>query len=267
MDFREADITNLDDLRKHVEGCDVVLHQAAIPSVSRSVEDPSRSHINNATGSLNVLEASRRSTGVRRVVLACSSSTYGAADGSALEETVPPKPMSPYAVSKYAAEQYARVYAQLYKLETVCLRYFNVYGPFQRTGGIHSPLVPTIIEHLLSGRPIPVHGNGRQSRDFTYIDNVVDANIRAAQTSGISGEVFNVGCGRSVSVLDVIGILAGLNGTREVSLQHMPSRPADMDRTLADITKARTILGYEPRIGLEVGMSRTLDWYRVNRDQ
>jgi UDP-glucose 4-epimerase len=170
--------------------------------------------------------------------------------------------MSPYAVSKHAAEQYAKVYARLYGLETVCLRYFNVYGPNQRATDRYSPVVPKIVECLLERRPIPIHGTGEQTRDFTHVDNVIDANLRAASAEGVSGEVFNIGCGRSVGVLQLVRILEGLSGVDAVGFQHSASRPADMRSTLADVDKARRLLGYEPRVGLEEGLARFLEWYR-----
>jgi nucleoside-diphosphate-sugar epimerase len=262
LDFREADILDTDALVEHLRGVDYVLHQAAVPSVPRSLETPLMSHANNATGTLSVLEAARRAGGIRRLVYAGSSSVYGQAKARFKSEDLPPSPLSPYAVSKLTGEHYARVYSDRFGLETVTLRYFNVFGPRQDPNGAYAGVIPKFIARALSGSPIPVHGDGTQTRDFTYVENVVDANERAATAAGATGRVINVACGSSVSLLDLIDALRGLLPDENLRVEHEPSRSADIKDSLADISLARQLFGYEAQVDFRTGLERTLAWYR-----
>jgi len=238
----------------------VIFHQAAMRSVPRSVGDPLGANENNVTGTLNVLEAARRCR-VRRVVYASSSSVYGARPDLPKREEQPPAPVSPYAVSKVAGEQYARVWAQLYGVETVGLRYFNVFGPRQDPKSEYAAVIPRFILWALRGRPLEVHGDGTQSRDFTYIDNVVEANLLAARAPDAAGEVFNVGCGERVTLLAIIATLEAILG-RALARRHTPPRAGDVPHTLADVSKAKRLLAYAPLVGFDEGFHRTVDHFR-----
>lgn len=262
LDFREADILDTDALVAHMRGCDYVLHQAAMPSVPRSVELPLQSHGNNATGTLSVLEAARRAGGVRRVVYAGSSSAYGQAKARYKSEDLVPAPLSPYAVSKLAGEHYAKVYSDLFGVEAVTLRYFNVFGPRQDPAGAYAAVIPKFIQCALRGEPLPVHGDGGQTRDFTFVANVVDANERAATSPGAAGQVFNVACGQSISLLDLVGAVQELMPDKRLQIQHLPSRSGDVRDSLADVSRAREVLGYEPKVSFREGIARTFEWYR-----
>lgn len=264
LDFREADILDTEALVDHVRGSDYILHQAAMPSVPRSLELPLQSHGNNATGTLSVLEAARRAGGVRRVVYAGSSSAYGQAQVRFKSEDLKPAPLSPYAVSKLAGEYYAKVYADLFGVETVTLRYFNVFGPRQDPAGAYAAVIPKFINCALAREPLPIHGDGKQTRDFTFIDNVVDANERAALANGASGQVFNVACGGSISLLDLVDVLRSILPEGDVRVAHLPARSGDVRDSLADISLARRVLGYSPRVNVRDGLARTLAWYRAN---
>ena len=255
-----GDIRRLDDVERALDGAAVVFHQAAMRSVPRSVNDPLGANDNNVNGTLHVLEAARRRH-VKRVVYASSSSVYGDRPELPKREDQRPAPISPYAVSKAAGEQYAQVWTRLYGVETVGLRYFNVFGPRQDPKSEYAAVIPRFIIWALSGTPLEVHGDGTQSRDFTYIDNVVDANLAAAAAPAASGEVFNVGCGNRVSLLDIIGRLEKILG-RAVARRHTPGRAGDVPHTLADVTKARTLMHYVPQVDFDEGFRRTVDYFR-----
>jgi len=255
-----GDIRRLDDVERALDGVAVVFHQAAMRSVPRSVNDPLGANDNNVNGTLHVLEAARRRH-VKRVVYASSSSVYGDRPELPKREDQRPAPISPYAVSKAAGEQYAQVWTRLYGVETVGLRYFNVFGPRQDPKSEYAAVIPRFIIWALSGTPLEVHGDGTQSRDFTYIDNVVDANLAAAAAPAASGEVFNVGCGNRVSLLDIIGRLEKILG-RAVARRHTPGRAGDVPHTLADVTKARTLMHYVPQVDFDEGFRRTVDYFR-----
>src|SRR5207245_8076345 len=242
------------------EGVEVIFHQAAMRSVPRSVADPLGANDNNVTGTLHVLEAARRS-GVPRVVYASSSSVYGDAPDLPKREDQAPSPISPYAVSKAAGEQYARVFTRLYGVGTTGLRYFNVFGPRQDPTSEYAAVIPRFILWALAGEPLEVHGDGRQSRDFTYIDNVVAANLVAARAPAASGEAFNVGCGERVSLLEIIDRLEKMLG-RAVQRRHTPSRAGDVPHTLADIGKAKRLMGYTPLVDFDEGLRRTVDFFK-----
>ena len=259
LEVVRGDVRDLATVERVARGASVIFHQAAMRSVPRSVNDPLGANDHNVNGTLHVLEAARRA-GVRRVVYASSSSVYGASPELPKREDQAPAPISPYAVSKAANEMYATVWTQLYGVETVGLRYFNVFGPRQDPTSEYAAVIPRFILWAVRGEPLQVHGDGRQSRDFTYIDNVVEANVLAARASAASGEVFNVGCGDRVSLLDIIGRLEKLLG-RALPRQHSPSRAGDVPHTLADIDKAKRLMGYTPLVDFDEGLRRTVDFF------
>jgi UDP-glucose 4-epimerase len=255
IELIEDSILNPAALSRAMAGIEVVFHEAAIPSVPRSVRDPARSNEVNVTGTLNVLLAARDAE-VRRLVYASSSSAYGAAPGAARTETMPTQPMSPYAVAKLAGEHYCQVFERVYGLETVCLRYFNVFGPRQDPASEYAAVIPRFMIALLEGRPLTIFGDGQQSRDFTYVGNVVAANLLAMTAPNASGEVFNIGCGQQTSLNELARRLGQLAGIKP-ALEYLPARSGEVLHSLADISKARAILGYEPAIPLELGLQRT----------
>jgi UDP-glucose 4-epimerase len=260
LEVIRGDVRDFAALERAARGADAIFHQAAMRSVPRSVADPLGANDNNVTGTLQVFEAARRA-GVRRVVYASSSSVYGDRPDLPKREDQPPAPISPYAVSKLAGEQYGRVWHRLYGVETVGLRYFNVFGPRQDPASEYAVVIPKFIMWALRGEPLEVHGDGRQSRDFTYIDNVVDANLLAARSPDVGGEVFNVGCGERISLLEIIAQLEKILG-QPLARRHTPSRAGDVSHTLADLSKSRRLLGYAPRVGFEEGLVRTVEDFR-----
>jgi UDP-glucose 4-epimerase len=261
VDLIDGDLRNADLVRNAVRGVDAVLHQAALPSVARSVGDPLTSHDVNATGTLGLLVAAR-DAGVRRFVYASSSSVYGDTPVLPKSEDLPTNPLSPYAVSKLAGEQYCRVFTRLYGLETVCLRYFNVFGPHQDPASEYAAVVPKFVTAMTRGEPPQVHGDGTQSRDFSYVTNVIAANLLAADRPGVGGEVFNVACGRRSSLLDLVAALNRILGTR-IEPRFDDPRPGDVMHSLADISRAERLLGYEPLVHFEEGLARTVAWYEA----
>jgi UDP-glucose 4-epimerase len=261
LEIVRGDIRDLAAVERVVQGAEVIFHQAAMRSVPRSVADPLGANDNNVAGTLHVLEAARRA-GVRRVVYASSSSVYGDRPDLPKREDQPPAPISPYAVSKAAGEQYAAVWTRLYNVETVGLRYFNVFGPRQDPASEYAAVIPRFILWALRGTPLEVHGDGRQSRDFTYIDNVVDANLLAARAPKASGEAFNVGCGDRISLLDIIGQLEKMLG-RRIERRHTPARAGDVPHTLADVGKAERLLGYVPAVDFDEGLRRTVEYFNA----
>jgi len=257
----EGDIRDPETVRRAVEGCEVVLHQAAIPSVARSVADPLTSHGVNVDGTLNLLLAAR-DLGVRRFVMASSSSLYGESPTLPKVETMCPDPISPYGLDKLAAETYGRLFHRLYGLGTVALRYFNVFGPRQDPSSEYSAVIPKFTAALLAGKAPTIYGDGGQTRDFTYIENVVRANLLAAEApEEACGEAYNVACGERISLLDLAERLGRITG-RPIAPVHGDPRPGDIRHSLADIGKARRLLGYEPVVGLDEGLERTVAWYR-----
>src|SRR2546425_9285293 len=260
LEVLRGDIRNLSVVLRAARGARVIFHQAAMRSVPRSVKDPLGANANNVNGTLNVLEAARRCR-VPRVVYASSSSVYGDRPDLPKREDQSPAPVSPYAASKAAGEQYAAIWTRLYGVETVGPRYFNVFGPRQDPKSEYAAVIPRFILWGLRGEPLEVHGDGTQSRDFTYIDNVVEANLLAARAEGVGGEVFNVGCGARVSLLDIIARLEALLG-RRLERRHTPARPGDVPHTLADIDKAKRLLGYAPVVGFDEGLRRAVDYFR-----
>ncbi len=263
LEFIVGDLGHPDGLTAAMRGVEVVFHQAAVRSVPRSVEDPWAAHDVNATGTLRVLLAAREA-GVRRVVYASSSSVYGHQETLPLEEGLRPAPLSPYAVSKLAGEHYCRVFASLYGLETVSLRYFNVFGPRQDPASRYAAVIPRFITAALAGEPLEVHGDGKQTRDFTYVSNVVEANLRAAEAPGVGGAVFNVAGGERHAVLDLVRALEELLG-RELPVIHTPPRPGDVRDTQAEISRARAALGFTPTVSFREGLRRTLAALQASR--
>jgi UDP-glucose 4-epimerase len=260
IDLVEGDITELETVRAATRGCEVVFHQAALASVPRSVANPLATHRACVDGTLHVLLAAR-DAGVRRVVYAASSSAYGNSARLPKGESDPTAPLSPYAVAKLAGEQYCAAFSEVYRLETVRLRYFNVFGPRQTPDSPYAAVIPLFIQALATGKRPTIHGDGRQSRDFTYIADVVQANLRAAEAPGVSGRVYNVACGARTSLLELIDHLNALLGTR-ISPVHTAARAGDVKHSLADIQRARDELGYRPATDVPAGLKRCLEWWR-----
>ena len=247
-----------------VKDIDYVLHQAAVPSVQRSIMDPPGTNRSNVTATLNLLEKSRNA-GVRRFVYAASSSAYGDTEVLPKVEEMPANPLSPYALQKWVGERYCKLYSELYGLDTVSLRYFNVFGPGQNPYSQYSAVIPIFTTKLLANEPITVHGDGEQSRDFTYVENVIEANMLALCARNAPGEVCNIGCGQRVSLNELIRMLEKAVGVR-AEVEYAPTKPGDVRHSLADITKATRILGYVPKIQIEEGLRRTVEWYvKINQ--
>jgi nucleoside-diphosphate-sugar epimerase len=259
-----SDINDTHHLRQAFQGVEYVFHQAAIPSVPRSIADPLASNQANITGTLSVLVAAR-DVRVKRVVAASSSSIYGDDPGLPKVETRTGRALSPYALSKAVCEEYCRLFYQLYGLETVCLRYFNVFGPRQDPKSEYAAVIPRFATRLLAGVPPVVYGDGEQSRDFTYISNVVDANWVAATHPMAAGEAFNIGCGTRTSLNQLMHEISQILATtcRPV---YEPARPGDVKHSLADVGKAKRLLGYSPTVTLKEGLMKVIDWYRAHAE-
>jgi len=260
VEFIEGDLADLEVARRAVTGIDYVLHQAAIPSVPRSVEDPITSNRANVDASLNILVAAR-DAGVKRLVYAGSSSAYGNTPTLPKIETMATAPLSPYALQKLVAEQYCQMFTTLYGLETVTIRYFNVFGPRQDPSSPYSGVISLFISALCDGRQPTIFGDGEHTRDFTYIANVVDGVLRACTADGASGEVINVATGRRISLNTLFNTIRELVGA-QLSPKYADPRPGDVKDSQADISKARRILGYQPSVPFEEGLARTVAWYR-----
>ena len=263
IDFQEADILNLDAMHKACTGVDFVLHQAAIPSVPKSVLDPLGSNRANVDGTVNLLVAARDAK-VKRVVYAASSSAYGDTPTLPKHEGMKPDPISPYAVAKLASEHYMVSFYRCYQLETVCLRYFNIFGPRQDPSSPYSGVLAKFITLMLRGEQPTIHGDGEQSRDFTYIDNAVEANLLAckAPAAKSAGQVFNVATGRRVTLNETFKLLQPLTNFAGQA-KHGPERSGDIKHSLADISKAEAGLGYKPAVHFEEGLRRTVEWYKA----
>jgi nucleoside-diphosphate-sugar epimerase len=262
FELLEGDLTDPDVCRQAMEGINVVFHQAALPSVPRSIADPARSHAVNATGTLNILLAAREA-GVRRVVYASSSSAYGDTPTLPKVETQPTSPRSPYAVAKLAGEQYCRTFPGVFGVETVALRYFNVFGPRQDPDSAYAAVIPLFATAAMEGRSPTIDGDGGQTRDFTYIDNVVLANFLAASVPAedVSGEVFNVGCGDRISINDLWMSVRDAVGAK-VDAIHGPPRAGDVRDSLASLAHLQERTGFEVRVGLKEGIEKTVAWIR-----
>ena len=260
VELVEGDLTSYERAFNSVRGCEVVMHQAALPSVPRSIQDPLTSNASNITGLLNVLLASR-DLGVRRVVYASSSSVYGANAQLPKREDMAVEPISPYAVAKLAGEGYCRSFSRVYGLETVSLRYFNVFGPRQDPRSQYAAVIPNFVATALAGgRPV-VYGDGGQSRDFTYVENVVAANLLAMESAEAPGRVYNIACGQRVTLLELLAELGGLLDV-DIDLEHAPARAGEVRHSQADLSRAQDELGYFPAVTLREGLERTIAHHR-----
>jgi nucleoside-diphosphate-sugar epimerase len=261
VEFLEGDVADLEFARRAASGCEYVLHQAAIPSVPRSVKDPISSNRANVDGTLNMLVASR-DAGVRRLVFAGSSSAYGNTPTLPKHEGMPTSPLSPYALQKVIGEQYLQMFTRLYGLETVTIRYFNVFGPRQDPSSPYSGVISVFATALLQNRPPTIFGNGEQTRDFTYVANVVDGVLRACDAPKANGRIINVATAGRISLNQLFETMKRLIGAT-VEPVYAETRAGDVSDSQADITLARELLGYEPIVTFEDGLERTVDWYRT----
>ena len=264
LDFIEGSVADEALLKKVLDGVEVIFHEAAIPSVPRSVDEPRQTHVASVDGTFSLLVAARDAR-VRRVVYAASSSAYGDQPTLPKVEQMLPDPLSPYAVAKLVGEYYCQVFSRVYGLETVSLRYFNVFGPRQDPGSQYSGVVSRFISSLLSGEQPVIYGDGEQSRDFTYIDNVVAANLSAASSEGASGKVINVANGLRITLNELLAELKDLTGKQDVTADYKEPRVGDVRHSLADITLARKFLNYESKVDLREGLQRTIDWWKSSR--
>lgn len=264
IQFIEGSVADEDVLHKALDGVEVVFHEAAIPSVPRSVEAPRQTHIASVDGTFSLLLAAR-DQGVRRVVYAASSSAYGDQPTLPKSEQMLPDPLSPYAVAKLVGEYYCQVFTRVYGLETVSLRYFNVFGPRQDPSSQYSGVVSRFISSLLGDEQPVIFGDGEQSRDFTYVDNVVAANLSAAHASGASGKVINVANGERITLNELLAELKDLTGKKDVTAEYREPRVGDVRHSLADNSMARELLGYESKVDLREGLKRTIDWWKSSR--
>lgn len=259
IEFQEGEIRSEEDVKKALEGIEYVIHQAALRSVAKSVEAPVITNDVNVNGTMNVLMCAKQA-GIKRLVYASSSSAYGDCDIYPQKEILAPNPISPYAVSKLAGEYYCRMFSKTMGLETVSLRYFNVFGPRQNPESKYSAVIPAFIDMLVKDKPCTIDGDGTQSRDFTYVANVVDANLAGCKAEGASGMVFNVACGEDYSVVDVAeGIKKILD--KDIPSVHGPKRPGDVQRTFADISQLKNILKVEPGVNFYEGLEKTVKWF------
>ncbi len=259
FEMMEGDLRLASDVAKAVEGVEFVIHQGALPSVPRSIADPVNAHETNITGTLNILQSARK-FGVKRVVYASSSSVYGNSEQLPKFEKMPVNPLSPYALTKYAAEKYCQIFYEIYGLETVSLRYFNVFGPYQDPTSEYSAVIPKFINSIVNNKSPLIHGDGLQSRDFTYIENNVQANILAATKSGIAGEVFNIAIGERYTLLDLVREINVILG-KNIEPVFSSSRPGDVKHSMADISKAISLMGYKPTCNFKYGLEKTIDFF------
>lgn len=263
FEFIHGDITNVDDCNHACKNVDIVFHQAALGSITRSVDNPLATHENNATGTLNMFVAAR-DAGVKRVVFASSSSVYGDSLTLPKVEGGEGNPISPYAVSKLISEKYSFAFSGLYNFECIGLRYFNVFGPKQNSKGAYAAVIPNFVEKILSNQQPIINGDGLQSRDFTHIDNVIQANLLAAFTDNPKAlnNVYNIAFGAGTSVKSLCEMIIEKSG-KSIEIKYGPVRPGDIRDSLADISKARDLLGYNPTMSMEDGLGLTLDWYKT----
>ena len=262
IEFIQADMGDSEVAQSAMKDIDVVLHEGALPSVPVSIDNPAATHRHCVDATFTLLLAAR-DAGVKRFVYAASSSAYGDAPTSPKVETMPASPLSPYAVAKLVGEYYCSVFCKIFGLETVSLRYFNVFGPFQDPASQYAAAIPAFVTAILKDQPPTIYGDGEQSRDFTYIDNVVDANLLAARAKRTHGEVVNIACGQAVTVNEIIDMINNLLG-KSVKPTYTPSRPGDVKHSLADITAARKLIGFEPAVQFKDGLQKAIDWYREN---
>jgi nucleoside-diphosphate-sugar epimerase len=264
IDFIQGSVADENVLRRAVKDVELIFHQAAIPSVPRSVENPRQTHIACVEATFSLLDVARE-MGVRRMVYAGSSSAYGDQPTLPKSENMSPEPLSPYAVAKLVGEYYSQVFTRVYGLETLTLRYFNVFGPRQDPSSQYSGVISRFISALLSDEQPVIYGDGEQSRDFTYIDNVVAANLKAAETTKGIGRVINIANGERITLNQLLNELVGLMGKGSVKVDYRPARAGDVKHSLADISRAREFLGYEPQVDLRQGLEKTISWLKQSR--
>ncbi len=262
IEFIEADMGDEKIAHSAMKDIDVVLHQGALPSVPRSVDDPAATHKHCVDATFTLLLAAR-DAGIKRFVFASSSSAYGDTPTSPKVETMRPEPLSPYAAAKLAGEYYAKVFYNVFGLETISLRYFNVFGSYQDPTSQYAAAIPAFVTAILKDEPPTVFGDGEQSRDFTYVDNVVEANLLAARVKHTAGEVVNIACGRAVTVNEIIDMINDLAG-KNIKPVYDPPRPGDVKHSLADITLAKKTIGFKPTVPFKQGLQLAIDWYRDN---
>ncbi|MFC1549123.1 SDR family oxidoreductase [Candidatus Omnitrophota bacterium] len=259
IEFQKGDIRSEGDTKKALQGVDIVIHQAALRSVAKSVERPVVTNDVNVNGTLNLLLLSKEA-GVKRLVYASSSSVYGDCEEYPQKEIFVPMPISPYAVSKLAGEYYCRMFTKTMGFDTVSLRYFNVFGPRQNPESQYSAVIPAFIDKLAKDQPCVIDGDGMQSRDFTYVSNVADANLAACEVEGVAGKVFNVACGSDHSVIEVAEELKKIMG-KDIEFIYGPKRPGDVARTFADVDQLKNVLGVDLRVDFYEGLKKTVDWF------
>jgi nucleoside-diphosphate-sugar epimerase len=264
FDFIEGDLNDDSAVKKAIDGAEIVFHQAALPSVPRSVEDPAETHQACVNGTFNLL-LKAKDAGVRRLIYAASSSAYGDQPTLPKVETMRPEPLSPYAAAKLMGEYYCSVFSQVYGLETISLRYFNVFGPRQNPSSMYSGVISRFIDALLKNSTPVIYGDGEQSRDFTYIANVVDANIKAATSDKGIGQVINVANGERISLNELLEVLKKITGKLDVSADYQTERKGDVKHSQADNRKAIELIGYEKLVDLEEGLRKTIDWWESSR--
>jgi len=262
IEFIQADMGDEKVARSAMKDMDVVLHQGALPSVPRSVDDPATAHKHNVDATFTLLLAAR-DAGVKRFVYASSSAAYGDTPTLPKVETMPPSPLSPYAVGKLTGEYYAKVFYEVYGLETISLRYFNVFGPYQDPTSQYAAAIPAFVTTILKDKPPIIYGDGEQSRDFTYVDNVVEANLLAGRAKHTKGEVVNIACGELITVNAIIDMINELLG-KSIKPIYAAPRPGDIKHSLADITVAKKLIGFKPNVSFRKGLKRAIDWYRSN---
>ena len=260
LEIVEGDIRDLSTCQKAMKGMEYVFHQGAMPSVQLSVEDPGTSNAVNTGGTINVLLAAREK-GVKRVIYASSCAIYGDTRTLPIHEEMPSNLLSPYALQKYIGEQYCRLFYQLYGLETISLRYFNIFGPKQDPNSLYSAVIPKFIDALLQGRPPIIFGDGEQSRDFTYIENVVQANLLAMSAGHLQGEAINVACGERTSLNQLLNVLKKILGSK-LSPIYQESRKGDVKHSLADIRMGKEVIQYEPKVGIDIGLKKTVEFFQ-----
>lgn len=260
IEFVKGDLRSLSAVRRAVRGITGIFHLAAIRAVARSVDKPLETNEVNVTGMLNLLQAAKDAK-VRRLVYSSSSSVYGESKKFPLQEADKPQPVSPYAATKLMGEYYCQIFTRLFGLETVSLRYFNVFGPRQNPESQYSAVIPIFIYHLLKGRSPQIHWDGKQSRDFSYVDNVVAGNILAMKAKGASGGIFNIACHEENSVLDIFNEVKRILGKKEIRPQFTPKRAGDVRRTLADISRSRKVLGFKVQTRFHEGLKKTVNWF------
>ncbi|MGI8786631.1 MAG: SDR family oxidoreductase [Pyrinomonadaceae bacterium] len=264
FDFIEGDLNDDAKLKQAVENAEIIFHQAALPSVPRSVENPKETHQACVNGTFNLLLKAKENN-VKRVIYAASSSAYGDKEVLPKVETMLPEPLSPYAAAKLMGEYYCQVFARVYNLETICLRYFNVFGPRQNPSSQYSGVISRFVDALMADKTPIIYGDGESTRDFTFIANVVDANIKAAQTAKGIGEVMNAANGERISLNELLEVLKKITGKENVSAEYQPERRGDVKHSQADNRRAVECLGYEKLVGLEEGLRRTIDWWKTSR--